>query len=62
MSAARTEASPILLIRPERSVSPDWYFFGVSPNSGPARFDDRNRAAEQAAHARNCLGLSTHPS
>jgi hypothetical protein len=26
-----------LLIRPERSVSPDWYFFGVSPNSGPAR-------------------------
>ncbi|MHC2627320.1 hypothetical protein ACVIW2_009407 [Bradyrhizobium huanghuaihaiense] len=29
-SAVRTMASPTLLTPPSRSVSPDWYFFGVS--------------------------------
>jgi transposase len=28
---SRTLASPTLLIRPVRSISPDWYFFGVRP-------------------------------
>jgi hypothetical protein len=33
-SAVRTMASPTLLIRPVRSISPDWYFFGVARLGG----------------------------
>src|SRR6516164_4840642 len=50
-AGARSHASPILLIRPLRSVSPDWYFFGVNPKCEPAFFDDLNRAGSSTAAA-----------
>jgi hypothetical protein len=48
-SAVRTLASPILVIRPLTSVSPDWYFLGVSPKWGPTRLDDENREGSSIA-------------
>jgi hypothetical protein len=35
----RTISSPARVIPPVTSFSPDWYFFGVSPNSTPTAFD-----------------------
>jgi hypothetical protein len=35
----RTISSPARVIPPVTSFSPDWYFFGVSPNSAPTAFD-----------------------
>ena len=43
VEAVRTMASPTLLIRPVRSISPDWYFFGVRPKWAPTAFDLANR-------------------
>src|SRR5678815_2524112 len=37
--AVRTIPSPARVIPPVMSFSPDWYFFGVSPNSAPTAFD-----------------------
>jgi hypothetical protein len=38
------ETSLILLTRPVTSISPDWYFFGVSSKWAPTTFDERNWA------------------
>src|SRR5262249_10157000 len=38
-NTVRTISSPASVIPPVTSFSPDWYFFGVSPNSAPAAFD-----------------------
>src|SRR3954471_17636887 len=48
-SAVRTIASPALLIPPVTSVSPDWYFFGVSPKCAPTARERRNRAGSSTA-------------
>src|SRR5689334_9565595 len=47
--AVRTMASPALLIPPVTSVSPDWYFFGVSPKCAPTARERRNRAGSSSA-------------
>src|SRR5215217_8184230 len=38
-SAVRTMASPTRLTAPVMSVSPDWYFLGVSPKCAPTALD-----------------------
>src|SRR3954449_1231057 len=50
--AARTIASPTLLIPPVTSVSPDWYPFGVSPKWAPTSRERRNRAGSSTAEAK----------
>src|SRR3712207_105247 len=42
--AVRTIASPTLLTPPVTSVSPDWYFFGVSPKCAPTALEEVKRA------------------
>ena len=42
-------ASPTLLIRPVRSISPDWYFFGVRPKWAPTAFDLAKRSGRSMA-------------
>src|SRR6187431_219953 len=48
-SAVRTISSPVRVIPPVTSFSPDWYFFGVSPNSAPAAFDFAMRLGSSIA-------------
>src|SRR4051794_5835614 len=50
--AARTIASPTLLIPPVTSVSPDWYLLGVSPKWAPTSRERRNRAGSSTAEAK----------
>src|SRR5215471_14414683 len=38
-SAVRTDSSPVRVMPPLTSLSPDWYFFGTNPNSAPIVFD-----------------------
>src|SRR6187200_2843083 len=38
-SAVRTDSSPVRVMLPLKSLSPDWYFLGTSPNSAPTDFD-----------------------
>src|SRR5215208_2882006 len=50
--AVRTIASPTLLIPPVLSVSPDWYFFGVSPKCAPTARERWNRAGSSTAEVK----------
>src|SRR5271166_6307045 len=38
-SAVRIDSSPVRVIPPLTSLSPDWYFLGTSPNNAPTVFD-----------------------
>jgi len=38
-SAVRTDSSPVRVMPPLTSLSPDWYFLGTSPKSAPIVFD-----------------------
>jgi hypothetical protein len=42
-------ASPTLLMPPVTSVSPDWYFLGVSPKCAPTARERANRAGSSTA-------------
>ena len=55
-SATRTEASPVRLMAPSRSVSPDWHLRGVRPKQAPAFLEDRKRSGWSAA-ARNVMAM-----
>src|SRR4051794_2407296 len=48
-SAVRPLASPILLMRPVTSVSPDWFFLGVGPKWAPTAFEERTRSGSSTA-------------
>src|SRR5215471_6925612 len=52
-------ASPILLIRPLTSVSPDWYLFGVRPKCAPTVLDELNRPGSSTAALK--LNATTAP-
>ena len=43
-SAVRVNSSPVLAMRPRRSVSPDWNWRGASPRWAPTLADRRNRS------------------
>ena len=47
--AVRTMASPALVIRPFRSVAPDWYLRGTRPKCGPTALERENRSGMSTA-------------
>ena len=51
-SAVRTIASPTRLTAPVMSVSPDWYFLGVSPKCAPTSLDRANRCGSSTAEVK----------
>ncbi len=48
-SAVRSATSPVLVISPDTSRSPDWLRFGVSPAQAPMSLALRNRAGSSTA-------------
>src|SRR5215212_5354778 len=57
----RTPASPTLEMRPVTSVSPDWYFRGVSPKCAQTASEERNRAGWSTAATKVSATMTPTP-
>ena len=54
-------ASPALVMRPIRSVSPDWWRFGVSPKCAPTSLERLNRLGSSTAALKVTATIAPDP-